>query len=247
MLEDKGEIYLITSPCGKQYIGQTVCLAKRKNKFINWGTKQRWCAHINEASSTNKKEGCIKLNSFINKYKAENFKIEVLLVCHINDLNYFESRMIKEYNTLSPNGLNLKTGGDKIIFSEDTKLKMSKSAKGRIFSDETIEKIRQGNLGKIVSNETREKLKIAITGKKLSDEHKLKISEFQKNYLQPKRKHFGLPNYIYRINYKNKQGYVVKNHPTLKIKYFVSNKLLMEQKFDLAKQYLQKDEGSTTK
>lgn len=244
-LQNKGEIYLITSPCGKQYIGQTKCLAKRKDKFIKWGTFKRWKAHINESS--NKKEGCIKLNNCINKYKSENFIVEILLVCDIKYLDYYESYMIKEYNTLSPNGLNLKTGGKVSLFSEESKKKMSESAKGRTFSEETIEKIRLGNLGKIVAEETKEKLKIANSGKKLTEQHKQKISNFQKNYLQPKRKYFELPDYIYRINYTNKQGYMVKNHPSLQNKHFVSANISMEKKLNLAQEYLQQVQGSTTK
>ena len=239
ILRNKGEIYKITSPCGKIYIGQTKCLAKRKDKFIIWGTIKRWKAHINEANSL-KREGCLKLNNCINKYKAENFVVEVLLICDIEYLDYYESYMITEYNTMYPNGLNLKTGGTNgIIFSKETKLKMSNSAKGRTFSSDTIEKIRRGNLGKFVSNETREKLRIAITGKKLTDEHKQKISDFQKDFLQPKRKHFGLPDYIYRINYSNKQGYMIRNHPSIPNKYFVSSTISMEEKLKLTIQYLQ--------
>jgi hypothetical protein len=237
-LQNKGEVYKITSPCGKIYIGQTKCLVKRKDKYIIWGTQKRWKAHINEANSL-KKEGCLKLNNYINKYKSDNFIVEVLLICDIKYLDYYESCMINKYNTIYPNGLNLKTGGANGIFSEETKLKMSNSAKGRIFSSETIEKIRQGNLGKIVSDETKEKLRIANTGKKLTYETKQKISNFQKDYLQPKRKHFGLPDYIYRINYSNKQGYTIKNHPSVPNKYFVSSSISMEEKLKLAIQYLQ--------
>ena len=239
ILQNKGEIYKITSPCGKQYIGQTKCLAKRKDKFIIWGTQKRWKSHINEAKSL-KKEGCLKLNNCINKYKFENFIVNVLLVCDIEYLDYYESLMISKYNTMYPNGLNLKIGGSNgVIFSKETILKMSNSAKGRSFSTETIEKIRQGNIGKFVSDETREKLRIAATGKKRTDKTKQKISDFQKEYLQPKRKHFGLPDYIYIINYSNKQGYMVKNHSSIPNKYFVSSKILMEEKLNLAKQYLQ--------
>lgn len=124
---------------------------------------------------------------------------------------------------------------------------MSESAKGRIFTKETIEKIRLGNLGKIVSEETREKLSLSLKGKSLSDEHKQKISVFQKDYLQPKRKYLDLPDYIYMINYQTKQGYMIRNHPTLQVKCFVSSKLDMNEKLTLAKNYLQKDKGSTTK
>jgi hypothetical protein len=246
ILQNKGEIYMITSPCGKKYIGQTLCLVKRKSKMIEWGSTMRWKEHVKESKSKTR-EGCVKLNNFINKYKAENFIVQVLLICDIRYLNYFETYMINEYNTLSPNGLNLKKGGDKVVFSEETKKKMSDSAKGRTFSKETIEKIRIGNQGKIVSNETRQKLSQSLMGKSISEEHKQKISDFQKNYLQPKRKYIDLPDYIYRINYPNKQGYMVRNHPTLKTKCFVSIKLTMEEKFKLAQLYLEKDNGSTTK
>jgi hypothetical protein len=54
-LVDKGEIYMITSPCGKKYIGQTRCLAKRKDKMIVWGTEKRWKNHISEASKREEK------------------------------------------------------------------------------------------------------------------------------------------------------------------------------------------------
>lgn len=92
-LKNKGEIYKITSPCGKQYIGQAKCLAERKGKFIKWGTEKRWKTHIYE--STLKKEGCVKLNRYINKYKSENFIVEILLICDLKDLDYYESFMIK--------------------------------------------------------------------------------------------------------------------------------------------------------
>lgn len=238
MDENKGEIYIITSPCGKQYIGQTRCLAKRKDKYIKWGTNQRWRAHINESNSK-KKEGCAKLNSCIKKYNSDNFIVYVLLVCDISDLDYFETRMIKEYHTLSPNGLNLKTGGNTIIFSDETRMKMSNSAKGRTFSEETIEKIRIGNTGKIVTDETRAKLRLVCPHPQ-TIEARQKISDFQKSYLQPKRKYFGLPDYIYFINYPNKKGYKVNNHPTIASKYFVSGKLSLYEKLELAKQYLQR-------
>lgn len=232
--ENKGEIYIITSPSGKQYIGQTIR-----------GTEVRWKQHICAAKNIDK--GCVKLNNCINKYKPENFLVETLLVCDVRYLNYFESYMIKEYNTLSPNGLNLKTGGVATIYSDESKKKMSNSAKGKTFSEATKEKIRIGNLGKVVSEETRVKLSSAIQGKKLSEEHKEKISKFQKDYLQPKRKYFGLPDYIYLIAEKKKQGYMVRNHPSVPNRYFVSAKRSMEEKLKQTEEYLQQVQGSTTK
>lgn len=236
ILKNKGEIYVVTAPCGKQYIGQAKCTTCVKGRYYHSGAKKRWHNHQLSALS-NKREGCRKLNAYIRKYGAKNFTFDTLLTCDVKYLNFFENMMINEYKSLYPNGLNLKVGGDVVVFSEETRQKMSRSAKGRTFTPETIEKIRNGNIGKIVSEETREKLRINCPHPQLP-EARMKISKFQESYLQPKRKYFGLPDYIYRINYSNKQGYVVKNNPNIPVRYFVASSISMDEKLELAKTYL---------
>lgn len=70
------------------------------------------------------------------------------------------------------------------VVSQEERIRMSTSRRGRKHSAETIEKIRQGNLGKHLSEETKEKLRQSrlgkpgpTLGKPLSDEHKAKLRE----------------------------------------------------------------------
>lgn len=61
--------------------------------------------------------------------------------------------------------------------SEETRRKMSESAKKRKASDETRRKISEGNKGKTLSDEHRAKLSQAHLGKKKSAEHLAKIGQ----------------------------------------------------------------------
>ena len=72
------------------------------------------------------------------------------------------------------------------VISNETKLKMSTSAKGRIrssLSEETKRKISKANkgCGRVISNETKLKMSAAKKGRTFSDEHKLKISKSKEN------------------------------------------------------------------
>lgn len=103
----------------------------------------------------------------VEKYGEENFSREVLEWCYSkDDLNQKEIYYIDKYNARDDSiGYNIALGGNIIGMkhSEETKAKMSASAKGRIMSEET-----------------KRKLSIAHTGKHLTDEHKYKISQKQK-------------------------------------------------------------------
>lgn len=63
------------------------------------------------------------------------------------------------------------------IVSAQTKLAISKKAKGRKLTDETKRKISQAQKGKFVSEETREKMSASNKGKIVSKETRKKISE----------------------------------------------------------------------
>lgn len=67
--------------------------------------------------------------------------------------------------------------------TDETKAKMSKSAKGRIVSEETRKKLSESNKGKVrkpCSEETKQKMRVSSPHTKMSDEHKAKISELQR-------------------------------------------------------------------
>lgn len=162
-------IYKITNKInGKVYIGQTIRTLET-----------RWKEHVLN-SFKHKTSMC--LHDSIRKYGAENFTIEQIDVASTRDeLDKKEIYWIKYYNSLSPNGYNLETGGNKNhSISEETRIRMSKSQKGRVLSKEHREKIGNGNKNKIRSDETRKKISESKTGKpikKFSLETRLKISK----------------------------------------------------------------------
>ena len=134
-------IYLITNTVnGKMYVGQSN------------GIKRRFNRHKRAAVTKHHREAFYLHNS-IAKHGQENFKFEVLLYSKDRDyLNLMEQRCIDSYNTLSPNGYNLDTGGGvSRTVSEATKEKM----RGRI----------AWNKGMPQSEEQKRKQSAAMMGK----------------------------------------------------------------------------------
>jgi len=119
------KIYIVTNVAnGKQYIGITNNLSKR------------WNTHKN-ANGRNP-----ALHAAIKKYGVSNF-----VFTHYADAFCSESAksieimLIKEHNTISPNGYNLTSGGDGTFMpSKELINKMSESHKGKFPSDITKKK-----------------------------------------------------------------------------------------------------------
>ncbi len=188
-----GEIYCLTSPSNKKYIGQCVKLLSSGKK---WGYLNRWKQHIRDA--TNGKDYCRLLNNAIRKYNPENFIVEIIIECDIKDLDYNESFYIEQFNTLSPNGYNLTTGGKTISRqSEETKELKRQTMIGK-------------NVGKILDKRQRQRFEDS-----------------------------NLPKYLrYYKDSSGKEGYRISHHPILKEKSFVSKYVSMEDKLQLALEYL---------
>jgi group I intron endonuclease len=198
-------IYKITSPSGKIYIGQSVNILSRINKYKN-------AKCITQP---------IILKSIL-KYGWENHLFEIVLECDKSELNEKERHYQELFNCIGKNGLNCmltntstKTGkarqetidklkGRKISdstrqkmrdkkLSDETKLKISTANIGRQVSKETRDKISKSNKGKVRSVECVDKMKKRVIseqelkrlstlniGRKASNETKLKLSLAQK-------------------------------------------------------------------
>jgi group I intron endonuclease len=155
-----GYVYLITNTVnGKKYIGQT------QQKDI----ETRWKAH---KSLDKRTIGRYLLNAYT-KYGIDKFKYQIICICFDEACNELEEFYINKFNSLSPNGYNLKAGGKNSKHHPDTIKKMSEVLKGRILCPRTPEinkKISEALKGKGNPN----------YGKKMSEEQKKKISETQK-------------------------------------------------------------------
>ena len=124
MVNVGGEIYLITNiKNGKKYIGQAT---KYKNGRKGGGFS-RWKTHLRNAK--NGSNDCRSLVNAIRKYGKENFTLEILLECQKEQLDYYEKKFIRVYNSLHPNGYNLDSGGSgcKKMSLESRKLISEKS------------------------------------------------------------------------------------------------------------------------
>lgn len=186
-----GDIYCLTSPSGKKYIGQAV---KNLKNGTEWGYISRWKEHIRDSRT---RDYCRCLNNSIRKYGHENFKVELLKECLVEELNKYEQQYILELNTLSPNGYNLTTGGNFCQQTKETQLLKRISMIGK-------------NKGKIYPKRPR---------KRIEDNN--------------------LPKYVrYYTDNSGKEGYRVSSHPTLKSKSFLSKSITMEEKLQLAINYL---------
>lgn len=106
MEKENGTIYIATNLLnGKQYVGQTT----RK-------LETRMLEHHRPGDT-------ILLFRAIQKHKSENFKW-ISFFCAEEDLDWYESFLIKELNTLAPHGYNIEGGGN--INKEITELTRAK-------------------------------------------------------------------------------------------------------------------------
>jgi len=125
---NNGQIYLIRNKINnKSYVGQANCFMGLDNR--KWGTNGRWKSHIREALKTTN-DHCLVLNNAIRKYGENSFDIFTLIKCPIDKLDNYEIEFIKLYNTVQPNGYNIKEGGSKSKNTTEIIEKMKKAHLG---------------------------------------------------------------------------------------------------------------------
>lgn len=141
-------IYKITNPKGKIYIGQTIDFDRRVYQYKMLNCKEQ-----------------PKLYNSLKKYGFNNHVFELIHQCQETNLTILERYYQELYKTIENDNLNcfLVTTKDKTgRHTEETKRKMSESAKGKKKTAEHIAKLPQNQKG--------------YKGKKRSEETKLKQS-----------------------------------------------------------------------
>lgn len=183
-----GYIYCATClTTGKLYFGQTIRLVK-----------ERWERHIQESRSGSN----YKFHRAIRKYGEENFLVKEVMWVEASSLqalkaklDYIEIRLIRKFDTFR-NGYNMTLGGEGQfgrIFSEESRRKMSESAKKRCtdkFRKEKsmlmnklrenksfVEKQCAASKIALLNTEVQKKLGIGRRGKPFSKEHRRKIGQ----------------------------------------------------------------------
>jgi hypothetical protein len=105
------EIYKITNNLNQKiYVGQAVSHMLKRKKYIPHGMEGRFQKHLYEAlGNSNYKYSCRHLNFALKKYGPENFTLQLIRVCNLEDANRIESEEIINHKSLSPTGYNLTT------------------------------------------------------------------------------------------------------------------------------------------
>jgi len=146
----------LTSPSGSSYIGQSIDIDRRFRHYRH-----------------NPHKGQKILYRAIIKYGFDSFNKEILIEFDTIDkdvLNFYETKFIKEHNTISPNGYNLNFGGDSRIPSEESKKNMRNAQLGRKHPESVKEKIRLSHVGKKFSELHLLNMSLCKLGKKCSPE-----------------------------------------------------------------------------
>ena len=143
-------IYLLTNTAtGKFYVGQT---------------RQRLAKRVGQH-----RRGNSVLSHAIRKHGIEAFTVETLEQCRDDaDLDMAERFWMGVYDSLSPRGYNLQTGGhDRPRVHPDTRAKISASSMGHETTAETRAKISSARLGVRNTPEQNEKIRLGNLGKKI--------------------------------------------------------------------------------
>jgi group I intron endonuclease len=148
-------IYKITSPSGKIYIGQSVNILSRINKYKN-------------AKCVTQP---IILKSIL-KYGWDNHVFEIVCECEQSELNEKERYYQEIFDCISKNGLNCMLTNTRTKSGKARQETIDKLT-GRKLPESTREKMRNRKS----TQETRNKISAALTGRELSEETKRKISE----------------------------------------------------------------------
>lgn len=156
-----GFIYQILNlQSNKCYIGQS-----RQKTFGS-----RWCQHKHQAFV--KKAKCSALYDAMRSYGIDVFQFNVLQEnVSDDDLNRLEEEAIVAYNSLVPNGYNIKRGGNHTPHSEETRKKIGEKSKGR-----------RTNAGKVFSSEWRQNIGNASRGRKFSQPVKDHLSRVHNDW-----------------------------------------------------------------
>jgi group I intron endonuclease len=178
-----GYIYLVTNKVtNKQYVGQTKCD----------DIETRWNSHRKMLKDS---IGRYLLSAY-KKYGIENFKFQIICICFDECCDELEEMYIKKFNTLVPNGYNLKLGGKSTKHHEVTKQLIAKRLKERVTDEirhEMREKTKHSEYFSYLKKYIEEEKKVLSNRQKeywanLTEDQRKQISEERKSRMTTSQK-----------------------------------------------------------
>jgi hypothetical protein len=123
------EIYKITNISNqKVYIGQAVSHRHSRYRYYPSGMEKRFREHIREANNSHimkLKYHSNALNNALLKYGFENFTLQLICNCKIEDSNRIETEEIIKHNSLIPYGYNINVSSSITLPSLQLRQKIS--------------------------------------------------------------------------------------------------------------------------
>lgn len=214
---EKGEIYIARNKIdNKIYIGQ---VRSHRPSGAKRGTRERWYEHVR--SAVKKEEKCVLLERAIREVGANNFSVDIITFCHLNEIDDLEKEYIKKYKSYEREfGYNMTFGGKagfKEITSQMLSIKVKEQWKNPDFREKVSEGVKKASSERWKNPETREKMRKGIS-----------------ETIKRKNGSGDLPEYLYY--YKNKGvlvGYRACINRFNKKRIFSSSKLSMKEKYTL--------------
>lgn len=181
MINEIAYIYVLTSPSGKKYVGQTVNINKRFENYRNL-----------------RRTSQIKLAKAIVKYGWDNFTKEIYEYKNISNeaLNYIEIRNIHEYDSFN-NGYNCTLGGGgRRIHKTIEERKYSRKLVSKKYRENNYDRIkilsRMSYLKEDVKERRKEKSKLyyQLNKEKINKRNKEYILNNKEAHLKRRRKYY---------------------------------------------------------
>jgi group I intron endonuclease len=142
---------------GKSYIGSHLC---RKPGYIK--------SYLGSGTA---------LKCAIKKYGKENFTKEILEYYEHDNPRILETKYIKQFKTLVPNGYNISKSGGTGLITQEVRNKLVKGRIGKTHTKETKEKIANHFRGIKLPQETLDRMSASLTGQKRTKKQKENISK----------------------------------------------------------------------
>jgi hypothetical protein len=135
----EGLVYLITNnKNGKLYVGQTKTLKNIKGRIKLWTVEDRLDEHKKNSARKSKSHEIKSLYEAIINDGPDNFTIEELLRCSLEEVGFYEQHFIEELNTRDNKiGYNINAGGNvnhsikgnkrNVVVTDELRSKLSKT------------------------------------------------------------------------------------------------------------------------